>query len=399
MIRRLCTLMLVLVSTLPAGEGPRPPPLVETKHNSALQYWIAFAHLAPNIPDWLVAMSKQPVAVASPHAEQANSPVLAYLHLGAACAGGTFDSVVGMEQMGYGSSYPYLASCRMVSQLALARAAWRFQHHQQAAAIEDCLAVLALATDLGNDGSVLETLVALRCEVMAMQRLALYLPDCTATERADLVTKLADFRHQRQRSGLIRGEQLKLSHYIQQPDVSVNQLPKLDMRDGVDMSGPLVAAATARDKRLPVWISELSTSLQPYLAMTELTGAQYTEKRSQHIDGGPGDNPVLRHSLPHIAVLIDHLRNVAIMRYVLIRAAKQLNETMDLTALEGIVTLDGPLTVTKLGPVTTLRVVRPSDREARENVGPVELIIGHDVLPPLRSIEENSAVGKPAKGR
>ncbi len=197
MIIRGIFLLLSLAIQLPAGDAVATPPVDAMERNSALQYWIAFSLLPKgDTPDWLKAMRTSHAFLADPQAEQAESTVLRALHLGANCARGTFGSAIGLEECGSETLMPYLGASRTVSNLAIARANWRFQNRLQAAAIDDLMAVLALAADLSTDASFIEIMVAVSLQQMALRTLALYLPDCTPADRAVLMERIVMPRYQ-----------------------------------------------------------------------------------------------------------------------------------------------------------------------------------------------------------
>lgn len=362
--------LLTLLGCLVASE---PSPV---ERNAALQYWIAFASLPDKEPAWLDTMRTTQDATADPQAEQSDSRPLRYLHLGAACAGGGFGSIVACESFGPGALMPHLGSARPLARLALARAAWRFEHGRSAEALADSVAVLALAADLSNGGTLIELLVAISIQHMAQTTIARHLPVCQPDERAGLAVTLRAPRVRLHRD-FARAEAAMWRYLSARPEelARAAQHQAQDATEGNPPAIPadLVAAVQARDPQVEVWSREAEAWLAGSAALIDLASEEFLAQRAR-LQNSPHANPLLRAELGTVLLVVEKERALAVRSELLVAAAQAFDEAGGVQTLSGRTTRDGTATVTVQGTVTTVQVARPG------NAKPIDLIIGRPSL-------------------
>lgn len=360
--------LLTLLSCLVAGE----PSSVE--RNAALQYWIAFAFLPDKEPAWLATMSPKQDGPIDPAAEQAESKPLRYLHLGADCAEGNFGSIVACESFGPGALLPHVGSARLLGRLALARATWRFEHGRSAEALADSYAVLAMAADLSNGGTLIEQLVALSIQQRAQNIIARYLPTCRPGERADLAAKLGAPRVRVHRD-FARSESTMWRYFISRPE-EMAQVAQQNASNAAENFPPaippeLVAAVQAKDPQVEVWSREAATWMAGSVALIDLAADDFITERARLVSA-PNPNPMLRTSLDMVLAVIEQERSLAVRNELLMAAAQALDQAGGLQTLTGRSTREGVATVTVQGAVVTVRVAGSNKAK------PTEIIFGRN---------------------
>ncbi len=361
-------LLVLFIATRLVGAESAPP-----EHNSALQYWIAFAVLPNKEPDWLAAMRADEHAPADNQAEQRTSSALRYLHLGAACAGGSFGSMVGTEAMGSGALLPHIGSARMLGRLAIARATWRFEHDRRADAIEDCVSTLALAVDLSNRACVLEVLVSCSLQSKGLTTIARHLPSCTPDERTGLIARLRDLGLRPRHSDFMRSEAAAWRYHATRPE-EFALFSQLLERDGPEKSASAVnaavmAAVQANDPRFTIWSRDAEGCLAEMASLIELPRTEFLAKQALLMQSAEA-NPLLQLMAPSMQWVFEVIRTEAVRGELLLAAAKAFDQAGGLGGLAGLQTREGPVTVNTQGTVTVLQVVRLAKEKA------IELSIG-----------------------
>lgn len=358
--------LMTMLTCLLGGES------IPVERNAALQYWVAFAFLPDKEPDWVTAMRSTRNAVADPAAEQENSSSLRYLHLGAACAGGCFGSRVATESFGPKALLPHLGSARILTRMALARATWRFEHGRSTDALADCVAVLAMSADLSAGSTLIEFMVAISLQDMALTNIARHLPLCQPDERAGLATRLRAPRVRLHRD-FAEAEATIWRYVCARPEIlaQVATPPLADASEEGLRSIPaeLIAAMQAKDPQIEVWSREAEAWLAGSVALIDLSAEEFNAQRARLLDV-PHPNPLLRSTVGVSLSVIEMERALAVRAELLVAAAQAFDQAGGLQQLTGLATREGAASVSVNGPITTVQVPRPGKPK------PIELIIG-----------------------
>ena len=166
-------LTLATVASLPSTRAtaapPAPDPLAD---NAALAYWQAFI-LMPKADDGKGIDADAPI----------DAKVIAFVDSGDVAVGemkraAKMDRCVwGADlEAGIEAQLPYLSQARNMARFACLRARVRFSQNRPAEAIDELVAVMAMARHAGSDGLLISLLVQYAIDNMAVKTIAEHLP-------------------------------------------------------------------------------------------------------------------------------------------------------------------------------------------------------------------------------
>jgi hypothetical protein len=187
MFLRSCFALLGVAALLVPFRAAEP----DLADNAALKYWRAFDVLPTFTADDEKILAGADKAARSAFLKKqfdARSLCLDHLHRGAKLA--RCDWGCDWEE-GIGVLMPHLQKARQTTRLAVLRAEYYFETGKPDDAIDDLLAVWALARHVGREPTLLSVLVQYAIEAIAMETAAQYLPTLNAAQRKHLTDGLA----------------------------------------------------------------------------------------------------------------------------------------------------------------------------------------------------------------
>jgi hypothetical protein len=188
MPRALCLALALLVLPLGSAYADGPP---DRGANAALQYWQAFATL-PRLTDAeqrkLTAECVTMPLDAHAHEVAARADyALQMMRRGAALRRCEWDTAY---EEGVYARLPHAEAAGVLSSLACLRARLRFEKGQNAEAVEDLVAALAMGRHVSQGGVLIATVFGYSIEHRVSKTLALYLPKLDAGALKNLKTRL-----------------------------------------------------------------------------------------------------------------------------------------------------------------------------------------------------------------
>jgi hypothetical protein len=188
MVRRLCLLVTAIAfsgSGLARADG-------DLGTNAALKYWQAFATL-PKLTDGeekavVREANTMPLDAHVQELVKSAAYSLRLMHVGATVR--PCDWSIVWKQEGSGTLLPQLSAARVLSALAVLRARISFDDGSAQAAVDDCVAALALARQVSLDGSLIGLVTGYGIEAHVSEALASGLPKLDAKALEELKGRL-----------------------------------------------------------------------------------------------------------------------------------------------------------------------------------------------------------------
>lgn len=177
----LTIVLLLLVGLAATAKTQTAMELPPVSDNAALQYWQAFAMLPAldaKQEKLLESWAEAPLDAAARKLLDQSHASLMFLHRGAK-----------LQRCDWGIDYrdglsmylPHLGKARVLARLAALDARWALEARQGDRAREDAFGMVALAHHVGSDHTLVSTLVCYAIEGMAIDAVAPYLPEVSAS--------------------------------------------------------------------------------------------------------------------------------------------------------------------------------------------------------------------------
>lgn len=291
----------------PVSSGQEQSPPEGWDQNAALTYWQAFA-VMPTLSESELKIRDQVTNGAKANEDvkkivSKSENALRLLHRGAR-----------QKRVAWGTAWdegpyallPHLSKARELTRFAVFRAQVRFAEGQNEKAIEDLLATMTLGRHLSREGVIvlIPLLVDYAIEAVAIEKLAIHLPELDARTRANLKLQLADLPSLASLSKAMQGEKDVFLPWLltelKKPNAKQNVLKSVG---GVNDNDEIEAFNKLGDKELLAAGRRMGEYYDRMIAMAQLPNEEFQSRHDrlfQEIENNGAKDMLSRWLLPSI---------------------------------------------------------------------------------------------------